>query len=44
MPEMMAAVLNLVKSETKEIEKEYADKEMDEAVQEEMDELVEEVE
>ena len=31
---MLAAVLNLIKTETKEIEKEYADKDMDEALQE----------
>ena len=29
MPNMLMAALNLVHSETKEIEKEYADKEMD---------------
>lgn len=34
LPEMLAAVLNLIKTETKEIEKEYADKDMDEALQE----------
>lgn len=44
LPEMLAAVLNLVRSETKEIEKDYADKDMDEAEQEEMDAEVEEVE
>ena len=44
LPEMMAAVLNLVRMETKEVEKEYADKEMDEVMQEQMDEEIEEVE
>lgn len=34
MPNMMIAALSLIKSETTEVEKEYADKDMDEALQE----------
>lgn len=37
MPEMMTAVLNLVRMDSKEVEKIYAEKEMDEAMQEDMD-------
>lgn len=44
MPNMMMAALSLVKSESKEIQKEYTDKDMDEALQEEMGEQMEEVE
>ena len=41
---MLMAALNLVHSETKEIEKEYADKEMDQALEEEMGDDINEVE
>ena len=44
MPNMMMAALALVKSQSKEIEKEYTDKDMDEALQEEMGQEMEEVE
>ena len=43
MPEMMQAVLVLVKNLTSEIEKSYADKEMDEALEEEMGDEISEV-
>lgn len=44
MPAMLTAVLTLIKNETAEVEKEYADKEMDEALQEEMGDEISEIE
>lgn len=44
MPAMLTAVLTLIKNETADVEKEYADKEMDEALQEEMGDEISEIE